>query len=231
MKTKIVDRKEIELVVETLNNGGVVCFPTDTVYGIGVVYDNLDALNRLKLSKGRPDSKPIPMMIGSISQIDDVAHTNEKIVRLTSTFMPGGFTIVLNKKDNVSDEITNGFKTIALRMPDDEFICEVIKRLNRPMLVTSANLSGMPANGTTCSPAMPAPQFPHGTIHAAHDCRRSAGCTSCPMHSRRGKPHCFRKPNTVQSRDDRESSHAKASSWLIPRFFKCGFSNDTSGSE
>ena len=144
MKTRIVDRKDINEVVETLNNGGVVCFPTDTVYGIGVVYDNLDALNRLKLSKGRPDSKPIPMMIGSISQIDDVAHTNEKITRLTSTFMPGGFTIVLNKKENVSDEITNGFKTIALRMPDDEFICEVIKRLKRPMLVTSANLSGMP---------------------------------------------------------------------------------------
>ena len=144
MKTRIVDRKDIEEVVETLNNGGVVCFPTDTVYGIGVVYDNLDALNRLKLSKGRPDSKPIPLMIGSVSQIDDVAHTNEKIVRLTSTFMPGGFTIVLNKKENVSDEITNGFKTIALRMPDDEFICEVIKRLKRPMLVTSANLSGKP---------------------------------------------------------------------------------------
>ena len=144
MKTRIVDRKDIEEVVETLNNGGVVCFPTDTVYGIGVVYDNLDALNRLKLSKGRPDSKPIPMMIGSISQIDDVAHTNEKITRLTSAFMPGGFTIVLNKKENVSDEITNGFKTIALRMPDDEFICEVIRRLKRPMLVTSANLSGMP---------------------------------------------------------------------------------------
>lgn len=144
MKTRIVDRKDIDEVVETLHNGGVVCFPTDTVYGIGVVYDNLDALNRLKLSKGRPDSKPIPMMIGSISQIEDVAHTNEKITRLTSTFMPGGFTIVLNKKENVSDEITNGFKTIALRMPDDEFICEVIKRLKRPMLVTSANLSGMP---------------------------------------------------------------------------------------
>ena len=144
MKTRIVNRKDIDEVVETLNNGGVVCFPTDTVYGIGVVYDNLDALNRLKLSKGRPDSKPIPMMIGSVSQIEDVAHTNEKITRLTSAFMPGGFTIVLNKKENVSDEITNGFKTIALRMPDDEFICEVIKRLKRPMLVTSANLSGMP---------------------------------------------------------------------------------------
>lgn len=144
MKTRIVDRNEINEVVHVLNNGGVVAFPTDTVYGIGVVYDNLDALNRLKLSKGRPENKPIPMMIGSVSQIKDVAYTNVKIERLTNTFMPGGFTIVLNKKENVSDEITNGFKTIALRMPDDDFICEVIKRLNKPMLVTSANLSGMP---------------------------------------------------------------------------------------
>ena len=144
MKTKIVDRNEINEVVEVLSNGGVVCFPTDTVYGIGVVYDNLDALNRLKESKGRPENKPIPMMIGSISQLDDVAITNKQIHHLTKTFMPGGFTVVLNKKEHVSDVITNGFKTIALRMPDDEFILEVIKRIGKPLLVTSANLSGMP---------------------------------------------------------------------------------------
>jgi L-threonylcarbamoyladenylate synthase len=144
MKTKIVDRNEINEVVEVLRSGGVVCFPTDTVYGIGVVYDNLDALNRLKESKGRPENKPIPMMIGSISQLDDVAKTNKQITHLTKTFMPGGFTIVLNKKEHVSDVITNGFKTIALRMPDDEFILEVIQCIGKPLLVTSANLSGMP---------------------------------------------------------------------------------------
>ncbi len=142
MKTKILTHKNLHEACECLKSGGVVAFPTDTVYGLGVVYDQLDALNRLKLSKGRPDNKPIPMMIASIEQIDQVAYTNERVQKLTKAFMPGGFTIILKKRENVSDVITNGFDTIALRMPDDEFILSLIKMIAKPLLVTSANLSG-----------------------------------------------------------------------------------------
>lgn len=144
MKTKYIEKNEIEQAVECLKQGGVVAFPTDTVYGIGVVYDNPEALKKLKLCKGRPECKPIPMMIDSFKQIDEVAYTNEKVKHLTEAFMPGGFTVILNKKECVSDAITNGFKTIALRMPDDAFILEVIGRTQKPLLVTSANLSGQP---------------------------------------------------------------------------------------
>ena len=144
MKTLIYDKTNTKEVAECLLNGGVVSFPTDTVYGIGVVYDNLDALQRLKESKGRPESKPIPMMVGSLKQLNEVAYTNGQINRLTKTFMPGGFTVVLVKKEYVSDVITNGFNTIAIRMPDDDFILEVIKLVGKPLLVTSANLSGQP---------------------------------------------------------------------------------------
>lgn len=144
MKTLIYDKTNTKEVAECLLNGGVVSFPTDTVYGIGVVYDNLDALQRLKESKGRPESKPIPMMVGSLKQLNEVAYTNGQINRLTKTFMPGGFTVVLVKKECVSDVITNGFNTIAIRMPDDDFILEVIELVGKPLLVTSANLSGQP---------------------------------------------------------------------------------------
>lgn len=144
MKTLIYDKTNVKEVAECLLNGGVVSFPTDTVYGIGVVYDNLDALQRLKESKGRPENKPIPMMVGSLKQLNEVAYTNGQINRLTKTFMPGGFTVVLVKKECVSDVITNGFNTIAIRMPDDDFILEVIELVGKPLLVTSANLSGQP---------------------------------------------------------------------------------------
>lgn len=144
MKTEKSTRKDIEKAVECLKNGGVVAFPTDTVYGLGVVYDNVDALNRLKLSKGRPDNKPIPMMISSLSQLEKVAMVNSKIKNLAKQFMPGGFTIILNKKEIIPDEITNGYKTIAIRMPNDEFILEMMEKLQKPLLVTSANLSGQP---------------------------------------------------------------------------------------
>ena len=144
MKTLIYDKTNVKEVAECLLNGGVVSFPTDTVYGIGVVYDNLDALQRLKESKGRPENKPIPMMVGSLKQLNEVAYTNGQINRLTKTFMPGGFTVVLVKKECVSYVITNGFNTIAIRMPDDDFILEVIELVGKPLLVTSANLSGQP---------------------------------------------------------------------------------------
>lgn len=144
MKTLIYDKTNVKEVAECLLNGGVVSFPTDTVYGIGVVYDNLDALQRLKESKGRPENKPIPMMVGSLKQLNEVAYTNGQINRLTKTFMPGGFTVVLVKRECVSDVITNGFNTIAIRMPDDDFILEVIELVGKPLLVTSANLSGQP---------------------------------------------------------------------------------------
>lgn len=144
MKTLIYDKTNTKEVAECLLNGGVVSFPTDTVYGIGVVYDNLDALQRLKESKGRPENKPIPMMVGSLKQLNEVAYTNGQINRLTKTFMPGGFTVVLVKRECVSDVITNGFNTIAIRMPDDDFILEVIELVGKPLLVTSANLSGQP---------------------------------------------------------------------------------------
>lgn len=148
MKTKYIKQDEIEQAVECLKCGGVVAFPTDTVYGLGVVYDQIEALDRLKKSKGRPDEKPIPMMIGSVEQVEKVAYTNKRIRHLLSVFMPGGFTIILKKKKQVCDVITNGFDTIALRMPDDAFILEMIERIGKPLLVTSANLSGQPTGVT-----------------------------------------------------------------------------------
>lgn len=148
MKTEIVERKELEKVENCLKHGGVVAFPTDTVYGLGVMWDDEEALCRLKLSKGRPENKPIPMMISSIQQIHQVAYMDEKAEQLAHHFMPGGFTMILRKKEDIPDSVTNGFQTIALRMPDDSFILKLIQKIGKPLLVTSANLSGMPTGVT-----------------------------------------------------------------------------------
>ena len=119
MKTLIYDKTNTKEVAECLLNGGVVSFPTDTVYGIGVVYDNLDALQRLKESKGRPENKPIPMMVGSLKQLNEVAYTNGQINRLTKTFMPGGFTVGLVKKECVSDVL----RMDSIRL---QFVCQMM---------------------------------------------------------------------------------------------------------
>lgn len=149
MKTKITTRKQISEAIECLTSGGVVAFPTDTVYGLAVVYDQKEALERLKQAKGRPENKPIPMMISHIDQLDDLAYISNDAGKLIHAFMPGAFTILLRKKEEVEDYITNGFPTIGCRIPEDDYICEIIDTINKPLLVTSANLSGAPTGTTT----------------------------------------------------------------------------------
>lgn len=142
MKTIRFEKEDIDAVVELLKEGNVVAFPTDTVYGLAVVYENEDALEALKESKGRPENKPIPTMVSSLQQIEEIAKVDDRVRRLADAFMPGAFTIILKKKESLPAYITNGFDTIGIRMPDDAFVLELIEKCGKPLLVTSANLSG-----------------------------------------------------------------------------------------
>ena len=126
---------------------------TDTVYGLGVCYDDEDALQRLKAAKGRPENKPIPTMVGNRRQLAEVAVVNETIERLADAFLPGALTLILRRRAQVADYVTNGLDTIGVRMPDDPFVLALIDGLGKPMLVTSANRSGE-KTGTTFEEVM-----------------------------------------------------------------------------
>lgn len=141
MKTIQYLNSQIDIVTQAISDGQVIAFPTDTVYGLGVRYDSEDALNRLKKAKIRPESKPIPMMVSALSQIEEVAYVNDIAKLLIQNFMPGAFTIVLKKKEKIAGYVTNGLPTIAIRMPDDEFVLGIMNRLGKAMLVSSANIS------------------------------------------------------------------------------------------
>lgn len=141
MKTNRYLNSQIDVVIQAIIDGKVIAFPTDTVYGLGVRYDNEGALDRLKQAKIRPESKPIPMMVSDLSQIEEVAYVNDTAKRLIQKFMPGAFTIVLKKKEEIADYVTNGLPTIAIRMPDDKFVLEIMNQLGKAMLVSSANIS------------------------------------------------------------------------------------------
>lgn len=142
MKTIRMDKEDIRLAASLLMEGSVVAFPTDTVYGLGVLYGDLEALNALKKAKGRPDNKPIPLMIGNMDQLREVAYMTLDAKKLIDAFMPGALTLVMKKKKQVSDEITNGRDTIAVRMSDDPFVQSLIHYCGHPLLVSSANRSG-----------------------------------------------------------------------------------------
>jgi L-threonylcarbamoyladenylate synthase len=144
METLRLQAHQLKQVAEILNRGGVVAFPTDTVYGLAVRSDDPVAIQRMKDAKQRPESKPFPMMVGSLSQIEAVASLSEREIRLIRRWMPGALTMIFKKKPEVSEVVTNGFDTIGIRMPDDPWILELIKVMGCGLLVPSANLSGEP---------------------------------------------------------------------------------------
>lgn len=142
MNTIRLEKEDMDKAVELLKEGKVVAFPTDTVYGLAVIYHNEEALEALKRSKGRPENKPIPTMVSGMEQMKEIAIMSEQAEALAEAFMPGAFTMILKKQDTLPDYITNGFDTVGIRMPDDEFILDLIDACGKPLLVTSANLSG-----------------------------------------------------------------------------------------
>lgn len=142
METQRLTKKDSAQIVEILNCGGVVAFPTDTVYGLAVRYDLKEAILKMKEAKQRPETKPFPMMVSSKAQIERVAVTDARSQKLIDQWMPGALTLVFKKRPEIDELVTNGFPTIGIRMPDDDFVLEIINRVGVPLLVPSANLSG-----------------------------------------------------------------------------------------
>lgn len=133
---------DIEEIVDILKNNGVISVPTDTVYGVCARIDSKKAHDNLILVKNRPETKPFPVMCANEEQIKGIAIVNEKAEKIIKSFMPGPITIVLNKKETVPDYITNGKKTIAIRMATSKTLEKIILSLGTPIFMSSANQSG-----------------------------------------------------------------------------------------
>lgn len=127
-------KNQVHEVACGFNEHKIIALPTDTVYGVGVKYGNLDDLERLKRAKHRPETKPIPMMVSNVEQMKQVALVDERIEKIAAKFLPGALTLVVNVKDSVDSAYTNGLSTIAIRIPDEKFILDVIDELNCPIL-------------------------------------------------------------------------------------------------
>lgn len=140
MKTKKYTKQDIEKIKENLLNGGIIAFPTDTVFGLGCVI-NKEAINKIYEAKGRSFDKPLPMMCNGLEMIENVAYVNDDAKKIIKKFVPGALTLIFNKKDCVEDYVTNGKQTIGIRVPDDKWILNLITELKQPLLVTSANIS------------------------------------------------------------------------------------------
>lgn len=133
---------EIELIKKALENHGVISFPTETVMGLGVIYDDFEAYNKLNKVKNRPEDKPYTMMLGDPKSIAKYAYVDERAEKIINAFMPGSITILLNAKDNVPGYVTHNTNVIGLRVPSLDDICDMINKIGKPLLVPSANKSG-----------------------------------------------------------------------------------------
>lgn len=134
--------KDINLIKKVLDNHGVIAFPTETVMGLGVYFDDKVAYDRLNTIKHRPEDKPYTLMLGDINDISKYAYISHRDFLLIKRFMPGSITILLHAKDNVPSYVTHNTGVIGIRVPDNEIICSIIKGVGKPLLVPSANRSG-----------------------------------------------------------------------------------------
>ncbi len=136
----------IDEAAEILVKGGLVAFPTETVYGLGANAMDPEAVAKIYEAKGRPGDNPLIVHIARASNIGELTPAlTPKIIRLIDHFWPGPLTIVLKKKTTVPDITTGGLDTVAIRMPDDPVALELIKKAGCPVAAPSANISGKPS--------------------------------------------------------------------------------------
>ena len=138
----------IERSGEILRNGGLVAFPTETVYGLGANGLNADAVKSIYEAKGRPSDNPLILHITSLEQAEQIAELNENAIKLARRFWPGPMTVVLPKKSIVPKRVTGGLSTVAVRMPSNDTARKLINAAGVPIAAPSANISGKPSPTT-----------------------------------------------------------------------------------
>ncbi len=137
---------QIQEAVRILKEGGVVAYPTDTVYGLGASMTSPAGVERVFTVKDRPKHRALPLLVGNASQIEILASRVTPLARcLIDAFMPGAMTLVLPASELVPDYLKTKEGTIALRIPDHEVPISLIKGIGTAIVGTSANLSGKPS--------------------------------------------------------------------------------------
>lgn len=144
--TKKYDKKMLVNAANTIKNGGLVLFPTETVYGIGADGLNEEAVKNIFIAKGRAQDNPLILHVSSIDMIKKlVLQVSDVEQKLIDNFFPGPLTIIFKKKKIVPNVITGGLDTVAIRMPENIIARDLIELSDTPIAAPSANISGKPS--------------------------------------------------------------------------------------
>jgi len=137
----------IRVATAALRAGGIVLYPTDTLYGLAVDATNAEALERLRLVKGRERKKPISLIVPDMEALSEYTHMHENAHAFAKKHFPGALTLVVLAKSTIPDTLLhNG--AVGVRIPNDSFALGLAKAFGRPYTATSANRSGYPTHET-----------------------------------------------------------------------------------
>ncbi len=125
--------------LKALNEHQVIAFPTETVFGLGVFYDDYQAYNLLNKVKNRHEDKPYTMMLYDINEINKYADVDKKYLPIINKYMPGSLTILVKAKENVPNYVTHNTKIIGIRIPSNKEALDLLSFVKKPLLVPSAN--------------------------------------------------------------------------------------------
>lgn len=135
-------KKEYKIAKEVLDNSGIIAFPTETVMGLGVYFNDYEAYKFLNKVKERPEDKPYTLMLSSINEISKYAYVDKRAEKIINRFMPGEITILLKSKEIVPSYVTHNTGVIGIRVPNHKLLLGFLSYLKTPLLVPSANKSG-----------------------------------------------------------------------------------------
>lgn len=130
---------------EIIRRGGLVAFPTETVYGLGASALSECAAAKIYKAKGRPSDNPLIVHISDVGDADRIAYTSELYYRIAERFMPGPVTVIMPKRDIIPDSVSGGLNTVAVRCPTNPTALALIEKAGVPIAAPSANRSGGPS--------------------------------------------------------------------------------------
>ena len=144
-KSDALDKKALEKAASIIKGGGLVAFPTETVYGLGASAYSGEGAEKIYLAKGRPCDNPLIVHIADARDAEEFAYTSDIYYKITDEFSPGPITVILPKKPVIPDRVTGGLQTVAVRIPSHPVARAFIRAAGVPIAAPSANISGRPS--------------------------------------------------------------------------------------
>ena len=139
---KILNANQLDEAAELLRQGKVIAFPTETVYGLGVVYDSKEAYDELVKVKRRPPTKPFTLMVADREDVEKFAALNKVSKAIVNNLMPGQITMITKAQPGLPSWCVSDIGNIGVRIADYDLIRDLIRKTGKPLLVPSANKSG-----------------------------------------------------------------------------------------